>query len=148
MIAVFNIIFILIGLAFLLPILAAAVAFLLKVSVGSAFVSFTFMVKSYEILSKKWWVWLIQLPILFFQIAMIIAIYKGESLITGLFFILLLQMCSSGIIYNIQRVIDDKKKNNYPIGKLAFASCSLISLSWANFSAHSSSESVWGLIPK
>lgn len=100
MIAVFNIIFILIGLAFLLPILAAAVAFLFKVSVGSAFVGFTFMVKSYEILSKKWWAWLIQLPILGIQF--ILFHFEDWS---AFVWICLLQLATSTIIFNIQRII-------------------------------------------
>lgn len=105
MIAVFNIIFILIGLAFLLPILAAAVAFLFKVSVGSVFVGFTFMTKSYEILSKKWWAWFIQLPILFFQVVAFIGTYMENQIGLGILLVVVFQLIASTIIFNIQRII-------------------------------------------
>lgn len=100
-----TIILIIIGLAHLLPILSSAVAFIFKIVIGSIFLGFITMINSLQILTKKWWTWLIQLPILCFQITTFIGTYKENHVWFGIILIILLQMISSLIIFNIQRII-------------------------------------------
>ena len=59
---------------------------------------------------KKWWAWLIQLPILFFQIVILIATYTEGVLWQGILLAIFFQVCASGIIINIDKILTQKSR--------------------------------------
>lgn len=95
--------FTILTLAFLSVFLYKGAIILFKVSVGSVFVGFTFMAKSYEIIAKKWWAWLIQLPILFLQVAVFIGAFMENKIGLGVLLVIVFQLIATIIIFNIHR---------------------------------------------
>lgn len=104
--------FAIIGFILFFPILIGAIVNLFKllasiflaIIVGAVYM-LTFIPKSLPILANKWWAWLIQLPILLIQFIVIVGTYSVNELNTGISFVFFLQLIASGLIFNIQRII-------------------------------------------
>lgn len=66
---------------------------------------FTFTLKSFSLLTQKWWAWLIQISILFFQTAAFIGAYAENQIGLGIFLVIVFQVIAFTLIFNMQRII-------------------------------------------
>lgn len=101
---VLDIILSFIGLVLSVQFIVLLLFFILKLIVGTTAVGTFFIINSFILLLKKWWVWLIQLPILGIQFMLFY--FEGWS---AFIWICLLQLITAIIIFNIQRMIYTQK---------------------------------------
>lgn len=99
---IFAIVFVLV---FIARLFFPALSFLSKLIAGTTTIGSSYLVKSFQILTQKWWSWLIQLPILFCQTAAFIGAYMKNQIGLGFFLVIVFQIIASTIIFNIQRII-------------------------------------------
>jgi hypothetical protein len=100
----FQIIFSVIWIAFVLYFAFVSLAIILKFSFFSTLIGATFLVGTYKILSTKWWAWLIQIPFLIFY-GLFIYFERWNSL----WWIIFLQTLVSGLLFGLYRITNPNK---------------------------------------